>query len=102
METFLKIGKSIVRKIFDYYEANALDDEIEFFPFLKIIIGGIIEACEDDKERGIIEKQLKAYARELYCKVWIKQAKEYEESPDIEFETEEAIRAFNRIYGSLE
>jgi len=98
METFLIIGKSVIRKYFDYYEKYSLDDETEFFPALKIIILGIIDASEDDKQKGIIEKQLKEYARELYCKLWIQHANEDEVSPDIEFESKEAIQVFNRIY----
>ncbi|NOX87752.1 MAG: hypothetical protein GXO77_01915 [Calditrichaeota bacterium] len=99
MEQFLKIGKSIIRKFFDYYEEYHLDNETEFFPVLKLIISGITDACQDNKQKNIIKKQLKIYARELYCQLWIQHAKEDEVSPDIEYEKKEAIKEFNRIYG---
>jgi len=35
------IGKSIIKKFFNYYESVGLDDEAEFFPILKTIISGV-------------------------------------------------------------
>ncbi len=95
--TAILIGKSIIKRFFNYYENETLDDENEFFPVLKIIINGIVNAFKDDS-RTLIEKELKEYSKELYLSLWLRHAEEDEEDIDVEYERKAAIRAFEDIY----
>ena len=92
------IGKSIIKRFFDYYEDVGLDDETEFFPILKIIISGVVEALKDDSRSQNIEKELKEYSKQLYVSLWILHAEEDKEEIDIEYERKAAIRQFEDIY----
>ena len=92
------IGKSIIKRFFDYYEDVGLDDETEFFPILKIIISGVVEALKDDSRSQNIEKELKEYSKQLYVSLWILHAEEDEEEIDVEHERKAAIRQFDEIY----
>jgi hypothetical protein len=46
MDTHIKIGKSILDQYADYAETEVIDDRSEYFPTLKVIIEGIVEAVE--------------------------------------------------------
>jgi len=98
MEEQIKIGKSIIKKFVDYYEAVELDDETEFLPILKVIISGIVDSLKNRSEKMKIEKQLKEFAKQLYIDLWLAQAKEDEPDIDIEFERKEAIKTFEKLY----
>ena len=95
MNTYIEIGKSIISKYANYAKKRAIDDEEEYFPTLKIIIFGIAEASNQKK---IIEKELIEYSREQYILTWIEYAKQAEENPNIEKETNDAIKQFDKIY----
>jgi len=92
------IGKSIIKKFFDYYEDVSLDDETEFFPILKIIILGIADSFKNSSENVEIEKDLKEFSKELYISLWFLHVEEDEVEIDIEYEREEAISKFEEIY----
>jgi len=94
----VEIGKSIIRRFFDYYEDVGLDDETEFFPILKIIIWGVVDSSKNDSRSLDIEKELKEYSKQLYISLWILHAEEDEEEIDIEYERKAAIRQFENIY----
>ena len=99
METYIKIGKSVLRKLSDYAQEITLDDENEYFPFLKIIIEGVAnsyDGSKNDKDR--INKSLIDFAKQLYIDTWLKYAIEDEDEPDIEMEKEDAIERFNELY----
>ncbi len=100
METYIKIGKSIISKLADYTNKVTLDDESEYFPILKIIINGVVETHKDSEEKETIRTELINYAKELYVSSWLRCAKEDEENPNIEKETNDAIKQFNNIYDS--
>lgn len=97
-KTAVLIGKSIIRRFFDYYENLGLDDETEFFPILKIIIWGVVDSFKNDSQRLSIEKELKEYSKELYISSWLLHAEEDEEEIDVEYERKAAIRQFENIY----
>jgi len=92
------IGKSIIKKFFNYYESVGLDDEAAFFPILKTIISGVVDALKDDSRSLNIEKELKEYSKQLYISLWILHAEEDEEEIDVEYERKAAIRQFEDIY----
>jgi len=96
--TTILIGKSIIKRFFNYYENESLDDENEFFPVLKIIISGIVDAFKNDSRSLIIEKELKEYSKQIYISLWLRHAEEDEEDIDVEYERKAAIRAFEDIY----
>jgi hypothetical protein len=97
----IEISKSIIKRLFEYNETNHLDDEIEFFPFLKIIIGGTLDTCNTSEEQRDVEKQLTEYAIQCYVSSWISQAREDEEEIDEVHEKREALKNFKNIYNNI-
>ncbi len=97
-EEAISIGKSIIKRFFEYYEAEGLDDETEFFPILKIIILSIADGFKNSSQNEEIEKELKNYSRKLYSYLWLLHAREDEEEIDEEYEQREAISNFEKIY----
>ena len=99
METYLKIGKSVLKKYSEFADKNTLDDKYEYFPALKIIIDGVVESYNGStQDKDYIEKELVDYVKRLYVGTWLKYAKEDQEEPDIEEETNDAIERFNELY----
>ncbi|MEK9179697.1 MAG: hypothetical protein AAB893_04490 [Patescibacteria group bacterium] len=99
METYLKIGKSILKKYSEFADKNTLDDEYEYFPALKIIIDGVVESYSGSTQnKEYIEKELVDCVKQLYVGTWLKYAKEDQKEPDIEKETNDAIERFNELY----
>ena len=97
-KTAVIIGKSIIRRLFDYYKDVELDDETEFFPILKIIISSIMDTFKNDFQRQNIEKELKEYSKQLYISLWLQHADEDEEEINIEYERRAAIKRLENIY----
>ncbi|MFN3481194.1 MAG: hypothetical protein ACK415_12535 [Thermodesulfovibrionales bacterium] len=99
METHIKIGKRILKKYSEFADDNTLDDEEEYFPVLKIIIDGVLESYNGSaQDKEYIERELVNHVKQLYVDTWLKYAKEDEKDPDIEKETREAIKSFNKLY----
>lgn len=104
-QSFLRIGRTILRKYFDYYREKTLDDT-EYIPVVRLIIEGITkemrssgigkQACDE------IAQKLKAFNREMYQNIWIEHAKEDhdpdEEPLDLGKEYESAKYTFDYIY----
>jgi mevalonate pyrophosphate decarboxylase len=99
MKEIQTIGISVVNHFFDYYKRVFMDDETEFFPVLKTIINGVVNACKENKKE--IQNELEQHAKKLYCDLWLSHAKEDEENVDIISEKEDAIETFNKIYKNL-
>ncbi len=100
MQTYIKIGQSVITSHADYAEKNGLDDETEYFPLIKLTIESIVKSYDGSKkEKNSLTKSLTDFVKELFIKTWITQAKEEEVDPDIEMETEDAIEEFNESYG---
>jgi len=99
-ETYLKVGKSVLRNLFEYYELNSLDDEAEYFPLLKTIITGVIAPLDNPKEKENVKKQLTDFAKDEYIKTWIQNIDEDEDEdePDINKATKEAAKYFDNSY----
>lgn len=97
-DTIVKLGRSIIDRAFRYYEIQHLDDETEFFPFLKVIILGILDSVEDEIQKKELKDNFKDYARELYVSLWLKHAEEDEEDINPSEEKKAAIKEFERIY----
>ncbi len=78
-EPFLKMGRRILQKYFDYYLRKTLDDT-EYIPVGRLIIEGISEEMRSAGMPGSscdeVADKLKAFNRSLYQNVWIEQAKE--------------------------
>jgi hypothetical protein len=102
---YLNIGRTILRKYFDYYTKNTLDDA-EYIPVVRLIIEGI---AQEMKSSGLLEpncrevaQELKAFNLQMYQNIWIEHAKEdedLEEGPlDLEKEYESARYTFDYIY----
>lgn len=100
-EIALVIGKSIIKRFFDYYKDVGLDNEAEFFPILKIIILGVADSFKNGVQNIEVEKKLKEYSKQLYISLWLLHAEEDEEEIDVEYEREEAISKFEEIYGKV-
>jgi len=98
MEKHLDIGKSIIRKFYKYTEENHLDDETQFFPSIKVIITGVIEAYNNKDKKEKIKNELEQYTKEQYIKIWIRQSKRNRESVDVEEVKKEAKSAFEKRY----
>jgi len=99
METYLKIGKSLLKKYSEFADKNSLDDESEYFPVLKIIIDGVVESYNGSaQDKDYIEKELVDHVKQLYVGTWLKYAREDEKEIDIEEETNDAIKRFNKLY----
>jgi len=98
----LEIGKSIIKRLYEYNKINTLDDETEFFPMLKLMIRGITDTIYDSKEKKNIEEKLKEFSKQLYVSMWLSHAEEDEEDEiDIAYEKKEAIEAFDSIYKNI-
>jgi len=95
LNSYIKIGKSIIDKYADYAKKKTIGDEEEYFPTLKIIILGIAETSKQNK---IIEEELIKYSKEKYISTWIEYAKQEEENPNLEKETDDAVKQFDKIY----
>jgi len=104
-QSYFQIGRTILRKYFDYYREKTLDDT-EYIPVVRLIIEGITkemrssgigkQACDE------IAQKLKAFNREMYQNIWIEHAKEDhdpdEEPLDLGKEYESAKYTFDYIY----
>jgi hypothetical protein len=95
LNTYIEIGKSIINKYANYAKKKIIDDEEEYFPTLKIIILGISETSNQKK---ITEEELIKYSKEQYILTWIEYAKQEGKNPNIEKETNDAIKQFDKIY----
>ena len=100
-EQLITTGKSIIEKLFDYYENEELDDETEFFPILKIVISGTADSFKPGSQKQEIEQELIQYSQQLYASFWILQAEEDERQIDAEYEKMEAIINFNNLYKAI-
>ena len=99
MKNHLRIGKSIIGNFFDYTKENHLDDETEFFPAIKVVISGVVEAYQNNKDKKEkIKNELEEYTKEQYINMWIGGVKKSEDSPDIELEKKEAKSVFEKRY----
>jgi len=101
IEQLITTGKSIIEKLFNYYEDEGLDDETEFFPILKIIISGTADSFKLGSQKKEIEQELIQYSQQLYASFWILQAEEDEKQIDAEYEKMEAIINFNNLYKAI-
>ena len=100
-EIYLKIGRSILPKYFDYCTKQSLNDA-EYIPTVRVIIEGI---AEEMRSSGMgkpncdeIAEKLKTYNREMYQDIWIEHAKEDEEPVDMEKECQLAKYTFDYVY----
>ena len=100
MNTYLKIGKAVLRTLFEYNESALMDDEAEFFPLLNTIINGVIAALHDPKEKENVKNCLTDFVRDEYIKIWIQNAKNDEDNPNINKESKEAAKYFDNSYNS--
>ena len=98
MEEYIKIGKSVIQKYYDYSVKNMIDDATEYFPTLKTIINGIVESIPSANEKSKIKKYLRSFSKELYLDMWVKQAQEDEDFPDIEEERKIADKEFEKFF----
>ena len=106
MEQKTETGKLVIKRFFDYYVRECLDDKTEFFPVLKTIILGFTDSFKNTSQKAELEKQLKEYAKQLYISLWLSQVEEEmeeydddeEEEYDIEDERKEANGTFERFY----
>lgn len=101
MKTYAKIGKAILRDYFKYYAKHSLDDT-EYIPVVKTIVNSIEKTMKadgiDDTDIKNVREELIEFNKSLYVKRWLKQAKEDEDSPDLESETEAAQYYFEYIF----
>lgn len=100
-QIYLKIGRSILRRYFDYSTKQTIDDS-KYIPTVRVIIEGI---TEEMKSLGLgkpncdeLAKKLKTFNRQMYQNIWIKHAKEDEEQFDLEKESQLAQYYFDYIY----
>jgi len=104
-EEYFKIGKTILRKYFDHFQKNTLDDT-EYIPVVRLIIEGI---AEEMRSSGMLEpnckevaEKLREFNREMYQNVWIEHGREDqdpgEEPLDLEKEYALAKYTFDYIY----
>lgn len=98
MDTHIKIGKAILDKYANYAEIEVIDDRTEYFPTVKVIINGIVETLESNKEKENIQSIFVDYVKGKYISLWLKHAAEDEEDPDIDYEKERATEEFDRLY----
>jgi len=78
-ETFVRIGKSILKKFSDFAHDNSPDDEAEYFPVLKIMIEGVIHSFGgfiSDKNK--IKIKLIEFSKQLYVDQRLQNAREDE------------------------
>ena len=79
----------------DYAEENLLDDEIEYFPFVKLTIEGIVNTYYgSQKDKDYINTTLTEFVKQIFVDSWLIEANKHEENPDIEMETKDAIEKF--------
>lgn len=104
-QSYLQIGRTILRSYFDYYTKKSLDDT-EYIPVVRLIIEGMAKEMRSSGMLGpncheVVDK-LKAFNRSLYQNIWIEHAKEDEEwgeePADLEKEYESAKYTFDYIY----
>jgi hypothetical protein len=98
MDTHIKIGKSILDQYADYAETEVIDDRSEYFPTLKVIIEGIIEAVKSTKDKDAVQSILVDHVKQKYVSLWLKHSAEDDEDPDIDYETKRANEVFNNLY----
>ncbi len=102
---YVGIGKTILRKYFDYCQKNTLDD-VEYIPVVRLIIEG---TAEEMKSTGLLEstckevvKKLKDFNRQMYQNIWVEHAKEDEDPDEEPFDLEKEYRlakyTFDYIY----
>jgi hypothetical protein len=104
-EVYLCIGRTILRKYFNYYTKNTLDDT-EYIPVVRLIVEGIAEEMRSagmgKRNCDEVAKKLKLFNRSLYQNLWIEHAKG-DQDPDeeplgLEEEYESAKYTFDYIY----
>ena len=98
MDIHIKIGKSILDQYSKYAETEVIDDEAEYFPTVKVIIEGIVGTLESTEEKEEVESVLIDQVKQSYISLWIKNATEDEDNPDINYEKSRASIEFNRLY----
>ena len=98
MDTHIKIGKAILDQYAEYAETEVIDDRSEYFPTLKVIIEGIIEAVESTKDKDAVQSILVDHVKQKYVSLWLKHSAEDDEEPDIDYETKRANEVFNNLY----
>ena len=98
MDTHIEIGKSILDQYANYAETEVIDDRSEYFPTLKVIIEGIVEAVESTKDKDAVQSILVDYVKQKYVSLWLKHSAEDDEEPDIDYETKRANEVFNNLY----
>jgi len=99
-ETYLKVGKSVLKTLFEYNKSALMNDESEFFPLLSATVNGVIAALANPEEKENVKNCLTVFVRDEYIKTWIQNSKEDENKPDIEQETKEAAKYFDNSYNS--
>ena len=102
-QIFLRVGRTILRKYFDYYTQNSLDDT-EYIPVVRLIIEGITEEMDSagmpESSCDEVAEKLKTFNRILYQNLWIENTREDadEEPLDPQKECESARYTFDYIY----
>ena len=102
-DNYENIGIAILKNFFNYYHEQRLDDA-EYIPVVKIIINGIQESMLSsgiaEKDVESLKNRLIEFTRELYKELWLKHAKENEDSEvfDLDSESESAEYYFDYIY----
>ena len=102
-DNYENIGIAILKNFFNYYHEQRLDDA-EYIPVVKIIINGIQESMLSsgiaEKDVESLKNRLMEFNRELYKELWLKYAKEDEDSEnlDLDDESESAMYYFDYIY----
>ncbi len=104
-QSYFEVGRTILRKYFDYNLENT-EDDAEYIPVVRLIIEGIAQemgssGMPESNCREVAEN-LKEFNRGLYQKIWIEHAKEDhdpdDEPLDIKKEYELAKYTFDYIY----
>jgi hypothetical protein len=98
MDTHIEIGKSILDKYANYAETEVIDDRAEYFPTVKVIIEGIVEAVESKKEKDAIQSILIDHVKQKYVSLWLKHSAGHDEEPDIDYEAKRASEVFENLY----
>ncbi len=98
MDAQINIGKSILDQYSEHAKTELLDDEAEFFPTIKVIIQGIVRTLDPSEDIAKLESELIDHVKQHYVALWLEQATEDEEDPDIDYETKRATDDFDRFY----
>jgi hypothetical protein len=98
MDTHIKITKAILDRYSKYAEKEVIDDRAEYYPTVKVIIQGIVEAVESNKEKETVQSILIDHVKQDYVSLWLKHTAEDDEEPDVAYETKRAIEVFNNLY----